>query len=158
MVPFGGWEMPLAYPTGTLTEHRACREDAVAFDVSHLGTVRLKGPAAKATIQAAFTNDIDKIAPGRAQYTHLLDEVDASVLDDIIVWWIAQDVFDAFGMTSNRDSSIHHTMMSSSTDASSASRRWVYCARPGAILPRSLVNACCNRSLASAPTMRTVPR
>ena len=41
MVPFGGWEMPLAYPAGTVAEHRACRESAVAFDVSHLGTVRV---------------------------------------------------------------------------------------------------------------------
>jgi aminomethyltransferase len=41
MVPFGGWEMPLSYPWGTMAEHRACREGAVAFDVSHLGTVRV---------------------------------------------------------------------------------------------------------------------
>ena len=39
MVPFGGWEMPLAYPDGTVAEHMACRTDAVVFDVSHLGTV-----------------------------------------------------------------------------------------------------------------------
>ena len=46
LVPFGGWEMPLAYPTGTLAEHLACRTGAVAFDVSHLGTVRVAGPEA----------------------------------------------------------------------------------------------------------------
>lgn len=40
MVPFGGWDMPLAYPTGTLAEHSACRNGVVIFDVSHLGTVR----------------------------------------------------------------------------------------------------------------------
>ena len=43
MVPFGGWEMPLEYPTGTIDEHLACRRDAVVFDVSHLGTVRVDG-------------------------------------------------------------------------------------------------------------------
>ena len=43
MVPFGGWEMPLAYPSGTVSEHRTCRTAAVAFDVSHLGTVRVPG-------------------------------------------------------------------------------------------------------------------
>ena len=43
MVPFGGWEMPLAYPMGTIDEHLACRNDAVVFDVSHLGTVRVRG-------------------------------------------------------------------------------------------------------------------
>ena len=52
MVPFGGWEMPLAYPGGTIAEHLTCREDAVAFDVSHLGTVRVSGPEARARLQA----------------------------------------------------------------------------------------------------------
>ncbi|HEV2428092.1 MAG TPA: glycine cleavage system protein T, partial [Acidimicrobiales bacterium] len=44
IVPFGGWAMPLAYPTGTVAEHLACRRGAVVFDVSHLGTVRVEGP------------------------------------------------------------------------------------------------------------------
>ena len=85
MVPFGGWEMPLEYG-GTIAEHLACRAGAVMFDVSHLGTVRLTGPEAFEVLQVAFTNDLNKIGPGRAQYTHLLDD-DGSVLDDIIVWW-----------------------------------------------------------------------
>ncbi|MDP9441035.1 MAG: glycine cleavage system protein T, partial [Actinomycetota bacterium] len=93
LVPFGGWEMPLAYPSGTLAEHRACRSDAVAFDVSHLGTVEVAGPAAFDLLQRALTNDLTKISPGRAQYTHLLDPEDASVLDDIIVWWVSDDLF-----------------------------------------------------------------
>jgi aminomethyltransferase len=101
LVPFGGWEMPLSYPSGTIAEHRACRTAAVAFDVSHLGTVRLSGPDAKATIQSAFTNDLDKIGPGRAQYTHLLDPDDASVVDDIIVWWIGAERFDVMPNASN---------------------------------------------------------
>src|SRR5262245_24963995 len=93
--------MPLSYPSGTIAEHRACRNAAVAFDVSHLGTVRLNGPDAKATIQSAFTNDLDKIAPGRTQYTHLLDPDDASVVDDIIVWWVGDDRFDVMPNASN---------------------------------------------------------
>src|SRR5438067_81918 len=87
MVPFGGWEMPLSYPSGTLAEHRACRSTVVAFDVSHLGTVRVTGRGAHDALQFALTNDLDKIGPGRAQYTHLLDPSDASVVDDIIVLW-----------------------------------------------------------------------
>ena len=46
MVPFGGWEMPLSYAAGTVAEHLACRQGAVMFDVSHLGTVQLVGPDA----------------------------------------------------------------------------------------------------------------
>jgi aminomethyltransferase len=101
LVPFGGWDMPLQYPSGTLAEHRACRSGAVAFDVSHLGTVRIDGPEALDRLQAALTNDLGKVAPGRAQYTHLLDEADASVLDDIIVWWVGAERFDVMPNASN---------------------------------------------------------
>lgn len=103
MVPFGGWDMPLQYQTGTLAEHRACRSDAVVFDVSHLGTVRVSGAGALAMLQATFTNDLGKIGPGRAQYTHLLDPNDASVIDDIIVWWISGSTFDVMPNASNTD-------------------------------------------------------
>jgi aminomethyltransferase len=102
MVPFGGWEMPLAYNAGTLAEHRACRQDAVAFDVSHLGTVRVEGANAFEHLQRMLTNDLRKVEPGRAQYTHLLDD-DGSVLDDIIVWWVADDRFDVMPNASNSD-------------------------------------------------------
>src|SRR3954447_15395126 len=95
--------MPLSYSAGTLAEHRACRTAAVAFDVSHLGTVRVTGPDAFDRLQAALTNDLHKVGPGRAQYTHLLDEADASVLDDIIVWWVDEDRFDVMPNASNTD-------------------------------------------------------
>ncbi len=103
MVPFGGWEMPLNYETGTLAEHTACRTDAVMFDVSHLGTVRVEGQHAFQQLQSALTNDLNKISVGRAQYTHLLNESDASVLDDIIVWWVDDNVFDVMPNASNTD-------------------------------------------------------
>ncbi len=103
MVPFGGWEMPLAYSAGTLAEHNACRSAAVMFDVSHLGTVRIEGPGSLEKLQSVLTNDLAKIGPGRAQYTHLLNEDDASVVDDIIVWWLDDDVFDVMPNASNTD-------------------------------------------------------
>jgi aminomethyltransferase len=101
LVPFGGWEMPLSYAAGTLAEHRACRADAVVFDVSHLGTVQVGGTDSLDRLQSAFTNDLGRIEPGRAQYTHLLDPDDASVLDDIIVWWVGPDRFDVMPNASN---------------------------------------------------------
>ncbi|MET0147002.1 MAG: glycine cleavage system aminomethyltransferase GcvT [Ilumatobacteraceae bacterium] len=108
MVPFGGWDMPLEYPSGTIAEHMACRQGAVVFDVSHLGTVQVTGDDAFDRLQRSLTNDLAKIGPGRAQYTHLLDDVDASVLDDIIVWWHpgddrGPDVFDVMPNASNTD-------------------------------------------------------
>lgn len=93
----------MAYPAGTLAEHRTCRERAVAFDVSHLGTVRVTGADAFDRLQFALTNDLGKVGPGRAQYTHLLDEADGSVLDDIIVWWVDVDRFDVMPNASNTD-------------------------------------------------------
>ncbi len=103
MVAFGGWEMPVAYPSGTLVEHRTCRNGAVAFDVSHLGTVRVSGFGSFDRLQRTLTNDLGKITPGRAQYTHLLDEADGSVVDDLIVWWVALDDFHVMPNASNTE-------------------------------------------------------
>ncbi len=105
MVEFGGWEMPIAYPSGTIDEHLACRNRAVMFDVSHLGTVRVEGDDAFDRLQSTLTNDLTKIAPGRAQYTHLLDADDASVVDDIIVWW-RPDRTDAFDVMPNASNTV----------------------------------------------------
>lgn len=103
LVEFGGWEMPISYPTGTIAEHLACRNSAVVFDVSHLGTVRVEGPAAFNSLQKVLSNDLRKIAPGKTQYTHLLDPVSGDVLDDIIVWWVAENIFDVMPNASNTD-------------------------------------------------------
>jgi aminomethyltransferase len=100
MAEFGGWDMPLQY-TGVLEEHRACREGAVVFDVSHLGSVWTRGAGAFDVLQWAFTNDLRRVAPGRAQYTHLLDPDDAHVVDDIIVWWLRDDEFMVMPNASN---------------------------------------------------------
>ncbi len=100
MVPFGGWEMPIQY-TGVIEEHRACREHAVIFDVSHLGSVRVAGAGAHAMLQWALTNDLDRVGPGGAQYTHLLDPDDAHVVDDIIVWWVEGTEFVVMPNASN---------------------------------------------------------
>jgi len=100
IVPFGGWEMPLQYETGTVAEHLACRKDAVVFDVSHLGTVRCDGEGMFEALQNTLTNDLTRIAPGRAQYTHLLTE-SGFVVDDIIVWWVGEHEFDVMPNASN---------------------------------------------------------
>lgn len=105
MTPFGGWEMPLQYGS-VLDEHRRCREEVVVFDVSHLGAVDVRGPRAHGGLQALLTNDLDKIAPGRAQYTHLLDVDDAHVVDDIIVWWVAPDELLVIPNASNTEPAI----------------------------------------------------
>ncbi|HEX5096973.1 MAG TPA: glycine cleavage system protein T, partial [Acidimicrobiia bacterium] len=92
LLPFGGWDMPIQYRS-VLDEHRACREDAAVFDVSHLGTIECADPDTFELLQWLLTNDLHRIKPGRAQYTHLLDPDDAHVVDDIIVWWAAPGEF-----------------------------------------------------------------
>ena len=101
LVEFGGWEMPLSYPSGTIAEHLATRSRAAMFDVSHLGTVRLRGLGTFELLQQTLTNDLRKITPGRAQYTHLVDQATGSVIDDIILWWIKDDIFDVMPNASN---------------------------------------------------------
>ena len=91
--------MPLEYE-GTISEHAACRNSCAMFDVSHLGTVRLSDGEAADRVQNTLTNDLGKIEPGRAQYTHLLN-TDGGVLDDIIVWWHHSGVIDVMPNASN---------------------------------------------------------
>lgn len=92
LVDFAGWDMPVDYGS-VLEEHRRCREDVVVFDVSHLGTVRVGGSGAFDALQWLLSNDLRRVAVGRAQYTHALDPVDAHVVDDVIVWWTGDHEF-----------------------------------------------------------------
>ena len=115
MTEFGGWDMPIQYRS-VLEEHRACRERAVVFDVSHRGSVRGSGSGAVPVLQWAFTNDLGRIGPGRAQYTHLLDPEDAHVVDDIIVWWVEPDELLVMPNASNTEPIV------STLEAASASR------------------------------------
>ncbi len=86
---FAGWEMPLQYE-GVVAEHMAVRSSVGVFDVSHLGRVRIDGPGATDLIRSQLCNDVAKVSPGRAQYTMALNE-SGGVVDDIIVWRLAED-------------------------------------------------------------------
>jgi aminomethyltransferase len=84
LVPFAGWEMPVQYE-GVIPEHRAVRTDAGVFDVSHMGELEIEGPRARELLQAALSNDLDRIGPGQAQYTLLTNE-QGGIVDDLIVY------------------------------------------------------------------------
>jgi len=86
MAPFGGWSMPLEYPTGVVKEHTAVRESVGIFDVSHLGKATVSGPGAAAYVNATLTNDLGRIAPGKAQYTLCCDDATGGIVDDLIVY------------------------------------------------------------------------
>jgi aminomethyltransferase len=89
MVPFAGWEMPVQY-AGVTEEHKAVREAAGLFDVSHMGELVLSGEYAAQVVNYLITNDASKLVDGQALYTCACDDR-GHILDDLIVYRIAQD-------------------------------------------------------------------
>jgi aminomethyltransferase len=83
-VPFAGWEMPVQYE-GVIPEHLAVREDAGAFDVSHMGEIDVEGPRAEELLGALLSNDVTRVGIGEAQYTLLTNER-GGIVDDLIVY------------------------------------------------------------------------
>jgi len=85
MVPFAGFEMPVTYPTGINSEHRAVREDVGVFDVSHMGEFEISGPDRNAFVQRVTCNDVSALKPGQAQYSGILTK-DGTFVDDCLVY------------------------------------------------------------------------
>jgi aminomethyltransferase len=101
MVPFAGWEMPVQYE-GVIQEHRAVREDAGAFDVSHMGELEVDGPRASELLQGLLSNDLGRIEPGGAQYTLLTNER-GGIIDDLIVYELERFHYLLIVNASNRE-------------------------------------------------------
>jgi aminomethyltransferase len=88
MVDFAHWHMPIQY-AGVVEEHLAVRSRAGLFDVSHMGEVRVRGPQAVAFVQHVTSNDVAKLAPGRAHYTGLLTD-SGGFVDDLLVYRLGE--------------------------------------------------------------------
>jgi len=84
MIPFAGWEMPVWY-SSVLEEHKAVRENAGLFDVSHMGVYQAEGPEANVFLNCVVGNDINLLGVGESCYTHFLDP-DADVIDDLLIY------------------------------------------------------------------------
>ncbi len=84
MVEFGGWQMPVQYG-GIVEEHKAVREAAGVFDISHMGEFFVGGPFAMAFLNGLLTNDVAKLGVGQGQYTLMLNE-QGGVIDDLIIY------------------------------------------------------------------------
>ena len=84
MVPFAGWDMPVLY-TSIVEEHRAVRERAGLFDVSHMGEVRLRGPDASALAQQLFTNDVKNLAEWTVRYGLMCLDT-GGIVDDVTLY------------------------------------------------------------------------
>jgi glycine cleavage system T protein (aminomethyltransferase) len=84
LVDFAGWAMPVSY-SGILAEHLAVRRAAGLFDVSHMGEIRIDGPAAERLVDWLTPNRVRGLQPGRAQYSALLTE-NGTYVDDLLVY------------------------------------------------------------------------
>ena len=84
LVDFAGWEMPLTY-TSLKEEHFAVRQAAGIFDVSHMGEFIVRGEGARDLVQYVTSNDVDKLHPGRAQYS-CLPRPEGGIVDDLLVY------------------------------------------------------------------------
>jgi aminomethyltransferase len=84
VIDFGGWAMPVQY-SGILDEHKAVREAAGIFDVSHMGEVWFRGPRAAEAVQRLVTNDVGKLADGGAMYSCACRPT-GGIVDDLIVY------------------------------------------------------------------------
>jgi aminomethyltransferase len=97
MTDFGGWDMPVEYPStgGLVAEHKAVRGSVGVFDVSHMGDIRICGRtpgAALAAVQHITMNDASRLAVGQAQYSAML-YAEGTFVDDVIVHRLGQDDF-----------------------------------------------------------------
>ena len=90
MVDFGGWDMPVQYPAGTIEEHMRTRTHAGLFDVSHMGEIDVRGADAIAFVNKITSNDVTKLVDGQAQYTALTTP-QGTVVDDLLVYRLAAD-------------------------------------------------------------------
>ena len=87
MVPFAGYDMPVQYPTGVLTEHNWTRENAGLFDVSHMGQCAVVGPqfdVACAALEKIIPADLRSLQPGQQRYSQLLNAA-GGILDDLMI-------------------------------------------------------------------------
>jgi aminomethyltransferase len=90
MVDFGGWDMPVQYPAGTIEEHLRTRKHAGLFDVSHMGEIDVRGADAIALVNYLVSNDASKLIDGQAQYSALTTP-EGTVVDDLLVYRFAPD-------------------------------------------------------------------
>ncbi|MCT2585365.1 glycine cleavage system aminomethyltransferase GcvT [Actinophytocola gossypii] len=96
---FAGWSMPLRYGS-ELAEHRAVREAAGLFDLSHMGEIELTGPEAGRALDHALVGNLAKLKVGRARYTMICD-ADGGVLDDLVVYRVGEDRYLVVANASN---------------------------------------------------------
>lgn len=108
MVAFGGFDMPIEY-SGIIDEHQAVRNDCGVFDVSHMGEVRVSGPAATSFVNHIFTNDVTTLVPGQIIYGMMLHP-DGGTIDDLLVYRLDADDYLLVINAANIDKDVSHIL------------------------------------------------
>ena len=107
MVDFGGWEMPIQYPAGILSEHLFDRKHCGIFDVSHMGRLIVAGPQRLAFLQKVLSSNVAALTPGRAQYCIIPNEQGGAV-DDAYLYMYDEDQYLLVVNASNTDKDLQH--------------------------------------------------
>ena len=107
MVDFGGWEMPIQYPSGIVTEHLTTRSGCGIFDVSHMGRLLIEGPDRLAFLQYVLSSNVAAVKPGRAQYCMIPNE-NGGAVDDAYVYMYDEDRYMLVVNASNTDKDLAH--------------------------------------------------
>jgi aminomethyltransferase len=107
MVEFGGWDMPLMYPTGVVAEHLATRRGAGLFDVSHMGRFSIGGADALHFLQGVLSNNAAALDVGQAQYTFIPSETGGAI-DDAYLYRFVEDEYLLVVNASNRERDWDH--------------------------------------------------
>ena len=107
MVDFGGWEMPIQYPTGIVGEHLQTRNGCGIFDVSHMGRLIVEGPDRVKFLQKVLTSNVEKLVPGRAQYCIISDE-NGYAVDDAYLYMFVEEKYLLIVNASNTDKDLSH--------------------------------------------------
>ncbi len=106
MVPFAGYSMPVQF-TSIMEEHKAVREAAGLFDVSHMGQVYAVGPDAVAAVDRLVTNDVSGLVDGKALYT-VMCNADGGIVDDLVIYRLSAEELLLCVNAANREADLAH--------------------------------------------------
>ena len=107
MVDFGGWEMPIQYPTGIVAEHLYTRHVCSLFDVSHMGRLLIQGPERVAFLQHVLTSNVMALDLNKAQYCIIPNE-NGGAVDDAYLYKFEEDWFLLVVNAANKDKDLAH--------------------------------------------------
>ena len=107
MVDFGGWEMPIQYPSGIVAEHLNTRRNCGIFDVSHMGRLLIEGPQRKEFLQHVLTSNVSALDLNMAQYCIIPNE-NGGAVDDAYLYLFQEDSYLLVVNAANIDKDLEH--------------------------------------------------